>query len=104
MDVRVYFEEGVSGPSLLDSYFNGIYEKGPINRVLHRGIIDCSHFMVNAVDWLYTRIMLDDEILDLDLGEVHFSDFERILDLRNGILHRRFRWETRSVKKLKLFF
>ena len=101
--VRGYFEEGFTGKTLLGSYFNGIYENSPKeNRVQYKGIVARSHFMVNAVDWLYTRISLDGE--SLDLAEVKITDFTRQLDLRTGVLTRAFIWETQSKKQVKLTF
>ncbi|MGX7263415.1 glycoside hydrolase family 65 protein [Enterococcus crotali] len=101
--IRGYFEEGFSGPTLLGSYFNGIYENSPTeNRVQYKGIVSRSHFMVNAVDWLYTRIAIDGEYLDL--AKVEITDFSRTLDMRTGILSRSFIWETKSKKRVKLLF
>jgi maltose phosphorylase len=58
--------------------------------------------MITAVDWLYTRITLDGETLDL--ANAQFSDFKRTLDLRDATLTREFIWTTRSQKQLKLTF
>lgn len=101
--IRGYFEEGYSGDTLVGSYFNGIYENAPKeNRVQYKGIVARSHFMVNAVDWLYTRIVLDGETLDLAKSTI--SEFVRTLDMRNGVLSRSFVWETAGNKKVKLHF
>lgn len=91
MGVRGYFEEGYSGDQLLGSYFNGIYENSPKeNHVKYKGIVSRSHFMVNAVDWLYTRIWYDGQ--QLDLATANIENFERHLDLRSGLLTRSFDW------------
>jgi maltose phosphorylase len=103
MGVRGYFEEGSSCDSLLGSYFNGVYEySDDINKSVYKGIIDYTHFMVNSVDWLYTRIFMDGEQLDLKTASV--DRFIRTLDLREGTLTREFIWNTLSGKSLKLKF
>lgn len=103
MGVRGYFEEGSSCDGLLGSYFNGVYEySDDVNKSAYKGIIDHTHFMVNSVDWLYTRIFLDGE--QLDLKTANFSGFTRVLDLREGILSREFIWNTKEGKSLKIGF
>lgn len=103
MGVRGYFEEGISAPSLLGSYFNGIYENShEENRVQYKGIVKRSHFMVNAVDWLYTRLSVDSEVLDLASSRIH--SFQRSLDLRTGVLQRSFTWVTNSGPEIEVLF
>ena len=103
MGIRGYFEEGYSGERLLGSYFNGIYENSPKeNRVKYKGIISRSHFMVNAVDWLYTRIWCGEVLLDLAYSDI--ESFQRRLDLRTGILTRSFYWKPEKDIKLKVTF
>ena len=64
MGVRGYFEEGYGGDQLIGSYFSGFYEEAPVNRqAAYKGLIDRARFMVNTVDWLFTRIEVDGEIL-----------------------------------------
>jgi maltose phosphorylase len=58
--------------------------------------------MITAVDWLYTRITLDGETLDL--ATAIFSDFRRTLDMRDATLTREFVWTARGGKRLKLKF
>ena len=101
MGIRGYFDEGGSVDSLRGAYINGVYdiEKLPQS---YRGIIDHTHFMIPAADWLTTEITLDGE--KLDLGRVRFRDFRRELDMRAGTLTRSFIWETGTGKKLRLTF
>lgn len=101
MGVRGCFDEGGSVGSLRGAYVNGIYDMEQLGRS-YRGIIDKSHFMIPAAEWLMTRITLDGEALDL--GRVRFRDFTRELDLRAGTLTRRFVWQTASGKELRLTF
>lgn len=103
MGVRGYFEEGFSGDHLLGSYFNHLYEIMDIRHdQLFKGFITQGAAMINAVDWLYTRLWVDGE--QLDLAKSKFSGFSRKLDMRQGILTREFIWETASGKRLKLVF
>ena len=85
MGVRGYFEEGYGGDQLIGSYFSGFYEEAPVNRqAAYKGLIDRARFMVNTVDWLFTRIEVDGEILDLARSKIR--DYERTLDFQSGIL------------------
>lgn len=95
MGVRGYFEEGYSGEKLVGSYFNGVFEEQEICYPSRfKGFVTRGTFMVNAVDWLYTRMVVGGEQLDLARSE--FSEFERSLDLRTGVLSRSFVWHTAS--------
>ncbi len=103
MGVRGYFEEGYSGDHLLGSYFNHLYEMMDIRHdQVFKGFITQGAAMINAVDWLYTRLWVDGE--QLDLAKSKFSGFTRKLDMRQGILTREFVWETASGKQLKVTF
>ena len=89
MGVRGYMEEGISCDSLLGSYFNGIYEYGTDEHASHyKGIVTQTHFMVNSVNWLYTRIYVDG--VQLDLNKSLIKDFRRVLDFKKGQLTRTF--------------
>lgn len=101
MGARAYFEEGYSGDQLVGCYLNGLYEEHRVESS-YKGISDRVCFMVNTVDWAYTRLALDGETLDLANSE--FRDFLRRLDFRDGLLQRSFVWKTRSGKELSLVF
>lgn len=103
MGVRGYFEEGYSGDRLQGSYFNNLYETMHVDHPqLFKGIVSRVCFGVNSVDWLYTRISVDGEMLDLAKGKVH--DFVRRLDMRAGTMTREFVWTTARGKQLKIVF
>jgi maltose phosphorylase len=103
MGVRGYFEEGYSGDHLLGSYFNHLYELMDIRHdQVFKGLITQGAAMINTVDWLYTRLWLDGELLDL--AKSKFSGFTRRLDMRRGILTREFTWETAGGKQLQMTF
>jgi maltose phosphorylase len=101
--VRGFFEEGYSGESLIGVYLNGIYEERfAAEPVSYKGISNRLCFMVNTVNWLHTRIVLDGETLDL--AKSKFSAFRRELDFRSGELKREFVWETSNGHQLKIVF
>ncbi|MEI7898742.1 MAG: glycosyl hydrolase family 65 protein [bacterium] len=103
MGVRGYFDEGYSGDRLQGSYFNNLYEVMQVDHPqLFKGIVTRTCFGVNSVDWLYTRISVDGELLDLARANV--SGFARRLDMRTGTLTREFVWTTAKGKELKLTF
>ncbi|MRN53603.1 glycoside hydrolase family 65 protein [Paenibacillus monticola] len=101
MGVRGYAEEGYGGDSLLGSYFNGLNEQLEIGNH-YKGIIRSLRYMVNAVDWLYTRITVDGE--QLDLAKSTISDYSRRLDFRSGTYQREFVWHLENGKSLKVTF
>jgi maltose phosphorylase len=101
--VRGYFDEGYSGDSLIGCYLNGLYEERYLKEPsAYKGISNRICFMVNAVNWLYTRIEMDGEMLDI--ARCQISDFYQELDFNTGQLHREFTWKTESGKLLKLTF
>lgn len=103
MGVRGYFEEGYSGDKLIGSYINGVYdEKEIIHAAYFLGMAKRFCFMINTVDWLYTRISINGEKLDLNVSD--FSDFKRILNMKTGVLTREFIWNLKDGKKVKLTF
>ncbi len=103
MGVRGYFEEGYGGDHLLGSYFNHLYELMDIRHdQVFKGFVTQGAAMVNAVDWLYTRLWLDGE--QLDLATSAYSGFRRSLDMRTGVLTREFVWQTRTGRHLKVTF
>ena len=102
ISVRGYFDEGYSGDGSIGSYINGIYYKEDIPPYWCKGLAESECFILGCVDWLYTRIILDGE--KLDLGKCKFFDFERVLDMKKGVLSREFTWETSGGKQLRITF
>jgi len=102
MGIRGFFEEGYLGESLIGSYFNGVYEKNKHQAKGYKGDVEVTEYMVNAVNWLYVRIIVDNE--ELNLNQCEFTDFKRELDLKTGILNRNFIWKTKTGKILKITF
>lgn len=102
MGVRGYFEEGYSGDKLLGNYLNGVYEERITEKSAYKGISNRATFMVNAVDWLYTRIKTDGEELDIAVSKI--KDFQRKLDMKTGVLTRNFIWQTEAGKEIRIEF
>ncbi|MDR1126816.1 MAG: family 65 glycosyl hydrolase, partial [Treponema sp.] len=92
MGARGYAEEGVNAPSLRGCYFNGVYVKEPLPDVVYKGIVSKTHFMVNAADWLWTKISVNGQTLDIDACPI--ANFRRELNMKNGLLTRHFDWLT----------
>ncbi|MBQ9210061.1 MAG: family 65 glycosyl hydrolase [Clostridia bacterium] len=101
MGVRGFFDEGGSVDSLRGGYVNGVYDLEFLPKS-YQGIIDHSHFMIPAADWLRTRLTLGGETLDL--GKSVFRDFRRELDMRTGTLTRSFLWQAADGKELQVSF
>ncbi len=102
MGVRGYFEEGYQGDSLLGSYFNGIYESAKTEGSTYKGIIDKTEFMVNSVDWLYLRIQIGEETVQID--QTNIKEFSRVLNLKTGVLTRSFVYVLKDGRELQLEF
>lgn len=100
--LRGYFDEGYSGESLQGSYLNGIYERRMLPKSGYKGMLPFTEFMVNTVDWVYTRVWCNGVLLDLN--QVSFSNFRRCLDLRTGVLSRSFTWQVDEKTALEVAF
>ena len=100
--LRGYFDEGYSGPRLQGSYLNGVYERRMLPKSGYKGMLPFTEFMVNTVDWVYTRISSGEQVLNL--AKCRFSDFRRELDLRTGVLTRRFVWHIDEHTAVEICF
>lgn len=100
--LRGYFDEGYSGESLVGSYLNGVYERRMLPKSGYKGMLPFTEFMVNTVDWVYTRISCNGQALDL--ANSRFSRFRRELDLRTGVLTRSFLWQVDENTTLQIAF
>ncbi len=97
MGTRGYFDEVYSGDSLKGSYFNGVWEEKPITYFEHfKGLSERCCFMINANNWIYTRIFANDE--ELDLAKCKVEDFYRELDMKRGVVTRSFKWNGIEFK------
>lgn len=88
MGVRGYPEEGTDAPSLVGSYFGGVYELGEeAEPGGYKGVVRQTHYMVCAADFFRIRLFEGERPLVLDASA---RNFERTLDLRTGLLSRRY--------------
>lgn len=103
MGVRGYFEEGYSAPErLVGSYINGVFDERKLEKSGYKGMLESTYFMINTVDYLHMRLAIDGETLDLNTSK--FTKYQRMLDMRSGVLTRSFIWETAGGKRLSLCF
>lgn len=102
MGSRGFLDEHNSAPSLRDTYCNGIYEysvdKGA---TAYKGIATRTHFMVNACNFFDLVINIDG--FELDMANCEYTDYERNLNLRNGVLTRKLTWKVNN-KRIELYF
>ena len=97
MGVRGFFEEGISCPHLVGTYFNGIIENAKEETPsAYKGIAKRTHFTINSVNFLKCKLSVDGE--ELDLAKSSFSAFKRVLDMRSGLLYREVVWEVKGHK------
>jgi len=99
---RGSFEETYSGDTLQGAYFNGLYEERVQDVAGYRGISNRLCFMVNCPHALKLRVIIGDE--ELDLAKVAFTEFQRELDFRTGLLTRTFVWKLADGRATRLTF
>lgn len=89
MGGRGSFEEQYSGDSLSGNYIGGIYYPDS-TRVSwwKNGYPDYYAKMVNAINWIGINLEINGE--SIDLKKTAHKDFERTLNMRRGVLERRF--------------
>jgi kojibiose phosphorylase len=88
---RGAFEEGYPGDRRA-TFIHGVFDHAPI--VVTE--------LANAPDWLPLAVLLNGERFSLDSGSVEL--FERILDLRTGLLKRVVRWRSPAGRRATLTF
>lgn len=101
MGQRANFEEAYSGDTLLGNYVAGVYYPDK-TRVgwWKNGYPEYFAKVLNAANWIGIDIVIDREQLDLAKCEV--TEFERVLDMKEGYLKRTFTAKTQSRKLLKV--
>ncbi len=83
------------------TFINGFHETFPIRHAEQAyGFAEVGQTIVNVPDIKVMRIYVDDEPLDFD--EADIRDYERVLDLRTGVLTRSFVWVTASGKHVQI--
>ena len=81
------------------TYVNGFHETWPIQHAEEAfGFAKVGQTIVNAPDAKVIRLYVDDEPLEISSGDL--LEYERVLDLRTGVLSRHILWRTPSGKEV----
>src|SRR5210317_92445 len=101
MGQRANFEEHYSGQTLQGSYLAGVYYPDK-TRVgwWKNGYPEYFAKVLNSVSWNQIRVIVDG--VELDLNKYEPIDFERTLDMKNGLLKRAFSVIMPSGVKLSI--
>lgn len=101
MGMRANFEETYSGKSLQGTYIAGVYYPDK-TRVgwWKNGYPEYFAKVLNAPNWMGLQIEFNGQILDLNSGKV--KSFERILDMFNGTLSRKFIYIFPNGEEIKV--
>ncbi len=85
------------------TFINGFHEVFPIRHAEQAyGFAEVGQTIINAPDAKVMRVYVDDEPLSFDIADIR--EYERVLDMRSGILSRHVRWVTPSGKDVVLDF
>lgn len=101
MGQRANFEENYTGETFQGSYIGGIYYPDK-TRVgwWKNGYPEYFAKVLNAPNWIGINIKINGNILDLNLCKV--SDFERRLNMKEGVLTRSFNAEFSSGNRINV--
>ena len=102
MGQRANFEEGYSGKSLQGSYIGGVYypDKTKVGW-WKNGYPEYFAKVLNSVNWIGLDIWINEEKLDLAKA-VKIENFQRELDMMNGILKRSFICTLHNGARIKV--
>ena len=102
MGVRGTLEESDPGYEAYPATFvNGICGYTPYEHLWKmRGFPDGRHAILRMTDWTNVDLMVDGETFSI--GTAKMSSHRRSLDLKRGVLERRFVWEAKSGKTVKV--
>lgn len=83
------------------TFINGFHETFPIRHAEQAyGFAEVGQTIINAPDAKVMRVYVDDEPLDFDTADIR--EYERVLDMRRGVLTRHLRWVTPSGKDVQI--
>jgi maltose phosphorylase len=101
MGQRANFEESYSGDSLQGSYLAGVYYPDK-TRVgwWKNGYPEYFAKVINSINWIGLNVLLDGQEFDLAKCIVH--NFERRLDMKNGVLTRFVEFTTAAGNRFNL--
>ena len=81
------------------TFINGFHETWPIRHAEQAyGFAEVGQTIVNAPDAKVMRVYVDDEPLSLDVAEM--TEYERVLDMKDGVYRRRLLWRTPGGKEV----
>lgn len=85
------------------TFINGFHETFPIRHAEQAyGFAEVGQTIINAPDTKVMRVYVDDEPLSFDVADVR--EYERVLDMRDGVLRRHLIWVTPSGKEVRIDF
>ncbi|MFT4219601.1 MAG: glycosyl hydrolase family 65 protein [Microbacterium sp.] len=85
------------------TFINGFHETFPIRHAEQAyGFAEVGQTIVNAPDAKVMRVYVDDEPLSLDISDIR--EYERVLDMRDGVLRRHVLWVTPAGKEVRIDF
>ncbi|MBA8815515.1 alpha,alpha-trehalose phosphorylase [Microbacterium halimionae] len=85
------------------TFINGFHETFPIRHAEQAyGFAEVGQTIINAPDAKVMRVYVDDEPLSFDVADV--TEYERSLDMRDGVLRRNLLWCTPSGKEVRIDF
>jgi alpha,alpha-trehalose phosphorylase len=100
LGLRANLDEGEPW-GLLGTYVNGFYEARPLPYPEGGyGYPEAGQTVVNVTDGKVIRLLVDDEPFDVRYGKL--LAHERVLDLREGVLHRRAEWESPARRSVRI--
>ncbi len=83
------------------TFINGFHETFPIRHAEQAyGFAEVGQTIINAPDAKVMRVYVDDEPLDFDTADIR--EYERVLDMRRGVLTRHLRWVTPAGKDVQI--
>ena len=83
------------------TFINGFHETFPIRHAEQAyGFAEVGQTIINAPDAKVMRVYVDDEPLSLDIADLR--QYERVLDMRDGVLRRHLLWMTPSGKEVQI--
>jgi maltose phosphorylase len=98
---RANFEEKYTGPTLLGNYMAGVYYPDK-TRVgwWKNGYPEYFAKVLNAANWVGINVNVNGE--ELDLHQAKVSDFQRILNMKEGYLNRSFKAEMANGNQISV--
>ncbi|MGB4779266.1 glycoside hydrolase family 65 protein [Microbacterium sp.] len=83
------------------TFINGFHETFAIRHAEQAyGFAEVGQTIINVPDAKVMRIYVGDDPLDLDMSDIR--EYERVLDMRRGVLTRHIRWVTPAGKDVRL--